>query len=57
MEEEFFEDPAESPKIKMAVFAGAGEALKRKKENWKMSDEEIMQAISDRVDEIVKRID
>ena len=57
MSDKYFNDDFESPRIKMAVFAGASEALKKKKVNYKMSDEEIIQYISDNVDKIISNID
>jgi len=56
MTEDKFFDEQDPPKIKRAVIAGASEALKMKKD-WKKQDEEILQDIANRVDEIVERID
>ncbi|MEA3329507.1 MAG: hypothetical protein U9Q06_02070 [Nanoarchaeota archaeon] len=57
MGENIFEDPADPPRMKMAVIAGASEALKKKAKDWKKSDGEIMQEISDNIEEIIKGID
>mgnify|MGYP001426836883 CR=1 FL=1 len=55
MEDEFFD---ESPsKIQRAVIAGASEALKHKAKEWKKSDDEILQDITDRVEGIINNID
>ena len=57
MVSKFFEDEGNPSKMKRAVFAGAAEALRRKKEPVKVSDEEIIQYISDNVEEIIEKID
>jgi len=56
MEEEFFDEDENPSKIKRAIISGASEALKAKKD-WKKSDEEIMQDIAERMDELIKEID
>ncbi len=57
MAEEYFDNPANPPRMKMAVIAGASEALKKKKGDWKISDEEILQEITDNVEKIIEGID
>tara|TARA_Y100000310_G_scaffold211920_1_gene212707 strand:+ start:5630 stop:5803 length:174 start_codon:yes stop_codon:yes gene_type:complete len=57
MEEEFFDEEPNPPRIKRAVIAGASEALKIKAKEWRMRDEDILQDITERVDEIVEGID
>ena len=55
MEDEFFD---ESPsKIKRAVIAGASEALNQKARESKKSDDEILQEITDNIEEILGKID
>ena len=56
MEEDYFEEEQNPPKIKRAVIAGASEALKAKGD-WKKTDDEILQEITERVDDIIKEID
>ena len=55
MEDEFF-DEGNPSKIKRAVIAGASEALKQKAD-WKKSDDEILQDITDNIEEILGKID
>jgi len=55
MEEDIFEDESPS-RLKRAVIAGASEALKMKKD-WKRSDEDVLQSISDNIEIILKNID
>ncbi|MBX4196699.1 hypothetical protein KW805_03865 [Candidatus Pacearchaeota archaeon] len=47
----------EAKKMKMAIISGAHHALKYKKENWKASDEEIIQYISKDIKDILEKID
>jgi len=55
MAEDFFE---ENPsRIKRAVIAGAAEALKAKTGGLRKADSEILQDITDRVEEILSEID
>ena len=56
MEDEFFDEDNPS-KIKRAVIAGASEALKHKAKEWKKSDNEILQDITDNIEEILGKID
>ena len=57
MEEDFFEEPFnDSPKFKLAVIAGASEALRLKKD-WKRMDDDIIQEITKNVEVILKKID
>lgn len=57
MKDEFFDEEPNPPKIKRAVISGASEALKLKAKDWKKTDDEIIQDIANRVDEIVGEID
>ncbi|MEM4625639.1 MAG: hypothetical protein QXJ28_02655 [Candidatus Pacearchaeota archaeon] len=43
--------------LKMAVIAGASEALKQRSKNAKITDEQIIRDITARIDEIVEKID
>lgn len=52
---DIFEDESPS-KVKRAVIAGASEALKQKKD-WKKSDDEIIQDITYKINEIISNID
>lgn len=56
MEDEFF-DNGKSNKMKRAVIAGASEALNQKARDLKKSDDEILQEITDNINEIVGKID
>jgi hypothetical protein len=44
-------------RIKMAVIAGASEAIKNKSQNPHMSDDEVLKHVARRVDEIIDNID
>ena len=44
-------------RIRMAVIAGAAHATKFKEKNWKATEAEIIQHVSDSVDEILEKID
>ena len=56
MEDEFF-DEGNPSKIKRAVIAGASEALKLKGKDWKKTDDEIIQHITDNIEDILGKID
>ena len=56
MEDEFF-DEGNPSKIKRAVIAGASEALNQKARESKKSDDEILQEITDNIEEILGKID
>ncbi|MEM3074706.1 MAG: hypothetical protein QW727_02070 [Candidatus Pacearchaeota archaeon] len=55
MSDDFFNE--KPSKIKRAVIAGASEALKYKSKDWNKRDEEIIQDITKRINEIIERID
>jgi hypothetical protein len=57
MGEDIFESPKEPPRLKMAVIAGASEALKMKAKDWKKGDNQILQEITDNIEKILKEID
>jgi len=44
-------------KIKRAVIAGASEALRMKEKSWQRKDEEILQEITNRMNDILEKID
>lgn len=46
-----------SKRLKMAVIAGAAEAAKFKEKNWKATQEQVIQHVTDKVDEILNNID
>jgi len=54
---DFLDDSESNSKIKMAVIAGASEALKAKAGDWKKSDDMILQDVTNRVEEIINNID
>ena len=56
MVDDFFEEDGPS-KIKRAVIAGASEALKMKNAEFKKSDDEILQDITSKIEEIIGQID
>lgn len=57
MARDFFdEDSVSSPKMKIAVIAGASEALKLKRDR-KKSDDDIIQEITNKIEELIKNID
>lgn len=47
----------EEKRLKMAIIAGAAEALKFKEKNWKATEDEIIRHITGKVDEILDKID
>jgi len=47
----------EDKRLKMAVIAGAAEAAKFKSKNWKASEEEIIRHVTEKVNEIIEKID
>ena len=47
----------EQKRLKMAVIAGASHALKFKEKNWKASEDEVIRHVSERVEEILEKID
>ena len=47
----------ESHDIKMAVIAGASNALNQKRKNFRLSDEEILKDITANVNSIIAQID
>ncbi len=47
----------ETKQLKMAVIAGASHALKFKDKNWRATEEEVLQYISEHIDEIVAHMD
>jgi len=53
---DFFEDDSPS-KLKMAVIAGASEALKLRAGGKKANDEEIIREIASKVSSIVRNLD
>ncbi len=55
MVEDFFDE--RPSKIKRAVIAGVAEALKQKTRNPKKSDQEIIQEVTKKVDDIIENID
>ena len=57
MASDFFDEEQNPPRIKRAVIAGVNEALKIKARDWKKKDEEIIQDIANRMDEILAKID
>jgi hypothetical protein len=57
MEEDFFEDEVKPSKIHRAVIAGASAALKQKAKDWRKRDDDVLQDITERVDDIVGEID
>ena len=57
MEEGFFGEESNPHKIKRAVIAGASEALKQKSREWRKTDDQIIQEITKKLDEIVENID
>jgi len=56
VENDFFEEGG-SRKMKMAVIAGASEALKAKAQDSRKIDSDILQEVTDKVEEILKGID
>ncbi len=44
-------------RLKMAIIAGAAEAFKYKEKNWKATEEEVLQHITDNVQAILGNID
>jgi hypothetical protein len=57
MGKDIFDNPSEPPRIKIAVIAGASEALKIKSKSFKKSDQEIIQEITKNVEKILDGID
>ena len=48
---------AEEKRIKLAVVAGASEALKYKEKNPRATEQEIIQNLTNRMSEIVRKLD
>lgn len=44
-------------RMKMAVIAGASEAIKHKSNNPRMSDDEVLKQVARKVDDIIENID
>ena len=52
-----FSNGKNASKLKMAVIAGASEALKMKQKEWRTDDRDIIQEITRKMEEIVRNID
>lgn len=44
-------------RLKMAIIAGAAEASRFKQKNWKATEDQVIQHVTENVDEILSRID
>ena len=47
----------EEKRLQMAVIAGAAHAARFKEKNWKASEQEVIQHVTDNVKEILEKID
>ena len=56
MGDDFFEESGSS-KVQRAVIAGAAEALKLRMKDWKKPEADILQDITNRMNEILRDID
>ena len=47
----------EEKRLRMAIIAGAAEAARFKEKNWKATEPEVIQHVTERVKEILEKID
>ena len=50
-------DEQEEKRMKMAIIAGASHALKFKEQKWKATEEEVIQHVTSKVQDILDKID
>lgn len=48
---------SEEKRLRMAIIAGAAEAARYLKKDWKASEEEVIQHVTDNVKDILEKID
>ena len=47
----------EEKRLRMAIIAGASHAVRFKEKNWRASEQEVIQHVTDNVKEILEKID